>query len=284
MIVRSYEQAKRHYESVKPLRGRSVDTRPLERRNRTQELIVKRGDAYALRLYNTDVITWQPDNSMTLFLDGWVSPTTAKFIHRFSPLSSTKGRKKVWVTHHERILYPVPNTTPLRMIEVDGKWQPDPASDYQPMRSQTDKAALKPLRDGVKPFMTWAKTFLALSDGQLHAQTIRECLPRNEYGLPYLSEALIKALGLSSQRHGVSFAIRQANYIPTLPEELYLPYLCALAVDRAPFFMYHIAHRPNDPIMVDYKALKESIYRQLRKHGVESVPYTPTGKFADRVL
>jgi hypothetical protein len=49
--VKFYREAKQRYEEIKPIRGRSEDVRPLGKRRRDWECIVKVSDtAYAIKL------------------------------------------------------------------------------------------------------------------------------------------------------------------------------------------------------------------------------------------
>lgn len=65
--ILSYEQAVSKYESIVPIRGRAVDTRPLANR-RSDSLIIRRlnGGSIAIRLYQTDIITYNPDGTIDL--------------------------------------------------------------------------------------------------------------------------------------------------------------------------------------------------------------------------
>ena len=65
--ILSYEQAAMKHDSIKPIRGRSTDTRPLGRRS-NDNLTIRRlhDDSIAVRLYSTDIITYRPDGTIEL--------------------------------------------------------------------------------------------------------------------------------------------------------------------------------------------------------------------------
>ena len=65
--ILSYEQAVTKHDSIKPIRGRSTDTRPLGRRS-NDNLTIRRlhDDSIAVRLYHTDIITYRPDGTIEL--------------------------------------------------------------------------------------------------------------------------------------------------------------------------------------------------------------------------
>lgn len=85
--INSYEDAKRKYENTKPLRGRP-DFRPLEARSsRAKAQILKSGENYVIRLYNTDIITYKSTDEIILYTGGWNSATTAVAISSMSPFA-----------------------------------------------------------------------------------------------------------------------------------------------------------------------------------------------------
>ena len=110
MTIEMYEKMKEKYENTKPIRGRSVDIRPIGDRRKQNETIVKceyqvvPGEfvtAYAARLYGTDVVTYFPDGSIYLEHGGWITPTTTEFMDEHSPknpfFNVHRSGGKVWV-------------------------------------------------------------------------------------------------------------------------------------------------------------------------------------------
>ena len=65
--ITSYEQALAKYDSIVPIRGRSTDTRPLGQR-RNDNLTIRKLDngSVAVRLYQTDIITYNDDGTIDL--------------------------------------------------------------------------------------------------------------------------------------------------------------------------------------------------------------------------
>ena len=65
--ITSYEQALAKYDSIVPIRGRNVDTRPLGQR-RNDNLTIRKLDngSVAIRLYHTDIITYHDDGTIDL--------------------------------------------------------------------------------------------------------------------------------------------------------------------------------------------------------------------------
>ena len=90
--ISNYDMAKSKYESTKPIRGRSVETRPLgEERRYTWYEIDKRIYAnqaentqytsYVCHLYNTDCVEFYPNGDVTLRTGGWTTFTTGAMIN-----------------------------------------------------------------------------------------------------------------------------------------------------------------------------------------------------------
>lgn len=80
--IENHAEALRRWESIKPIRGRVTDDRPIGMRRKTNMLIRKNDDgSVACVLYKTDVVTFFPDNKVRVSVpEVWRSGTTAQFI------------------------------------------------------------------------------------------------------------------------------------------------------------------------------------------------------------
>lgn len=169
----SYEHYKNHWEQTKPIRGRSVDVRPIGERRRDWEQITRKplvgGEySYAARLYSTDVVEYLPNGNIILRTGGWETPSTAEFIHEHSPFTSLKQNCKVWV-RVDGVMYPVGEQLELRYDEDTGGYAP--VNTVLIQKRVVDRAKAKDARAPVMPFLDWAKTFLAMSDGWVMHET-----------------------------------------------------------------------------------------------------------------
>ena len=90
--ISSYDMAKAHYEKVKPIRGRAVETKPLGKMRRfpwmriTKHTIANQAEGteyntYACELYGMDCVEFYPNGDITLRATDWRSITTASFIN-----------------------------------------------------------------------------------------------------------------------------------------------------------------------------------------------------------
>ena len=183
-MARCYEFFKEKWEKTKPIRGRSVDVRPIDnyRRYRDWETIEKRfvrcdggveQEVYACHLYQTDVVLYYPDGSIGLQIGSWATPTTADFMTCHSPFYICKRYNKIWVYpngHSVDEAYPIPEEGELRLVVgADGSYKPD-----RPIKIEkvvVDRTKAKDAREKIKPFIEWAKSFNKLTDGWIMQDT-----------------------------------------------------------------------------------------------------------------
>ena len=171
-----YEHYKKMFNEIKPIRGRAADVRPIGQRRRDWELIEMDGDVVACRLYNTQVVRYYPDGQVGLRCGGWATPLTAEFIHIHSPWQCIKRYNKLWVSVRDEAgemrSYPIPSNEELIFERVGDRWRP--TKEVKIMKSVIDREKSKQAREPVKPFMKWAKSFLAMSDGWVMHETRKQ--------------------------------------------------------------------------------------------------------------
>lgn len=80
--IRDYAAAVYKWETTLPIRGRKNDERPIGKRNKAYMQIRKHSNGdVACVLYETEVVTFHPDNTITLHVpERWQTTTTATFI------------------------------------------------------------------------------------------------------------------------------------------------------------------------------------------------------------
>ena len=77
----SHAEALAHWESVNPIRGRRDDERPIGDRRKSHMKIARNLDTVICVLYETNVITFHPDNTITVCVpEEWRTNSTADFI------------------------------------------------------------------------------------------------------------------------------------------------------------------------------------------------------------
>jgi hypothetical protein len=180
----SYEYYKKKWEKTKPIRGRSVDVRPIDnyRRYRDWETIERRisvktdgtqQEVYACHLYGTDVVSYYPDGAIGLQIHTYATPTTADFMATHSPFHICKRYNKIWVYpkgHNVDEAYPIPHEGEMRLVMgADGHYKPENPVKIE--KVVVDRTKAKEARDKIKPFIDWARSFNKLTDGWIMQET-----------------------------------------------------------------------------------------------------------------
>lgn len=94
-----YAEAVAHEASIKPIRNRSPETKPIGDRRNQHKTIRKNSDgSIACRLYRTDVVTFHPDGRIEVRWDGFVTQTTSSFISQLLGTSIAIQHSHAWIT------------------------------------------------------------------------------------------------------------------------------------------------------------------------------------------
>jgi len=173
----SYEAYAKRYETTTPIRGRSTDVRPIGQRRRTWETITKKALdegmwSYAVILHNTECVEYLPNGDIILRSNGWYTPLTAEFIHTHSPFACWKQGGKLWIRADAKV---IPINKELRM-NWKGEYNYEPAEKVVINKRVLDRDKAKAAREPFKPFLQFAKTMLAISDGWLMHETRKQVL------------------------------------------------------------------------------------------------------------
>lgn len=195
----NYENAKAHYESVAPIRGRYPEERPLGKNRRYQHMqihkrvhsVEEEGNpvgkfvtTYACQLYSTDCIEFFPDESIVLRVNSWKGPTTMMFLNytleNFGRIESASGKWYFVNKGGEAFVMPTKSKEELRIHFVDGHgYRPvdlKPEYKYVMRRKEMNK-----LRKYYSDFIEYGKTML-LADGSVGGSDERQEILK-KYGL-----------------------------------------------------------------------------------------------------
>lgn len=181
--VSSFAQAEEAYNEVKPIKGKDGDIRPLGDRRKQHYRIVKiNDDAYACRLYNTDVATYYRDGKVKIDFGGWDTPTTRGFLERVLPAGWNMIRHNT--STHLTKMYPrtsdelasnhyyIIGNAPV-YIDTNN----DEVTGYQkPTKTVVNRADSKARRERYAPFLQFAKTML---------EVLQFEVPKPEFGDRY---------------------------------------------------------------------------------------------------
>lgn len=183
-----YQDYKNLHDSIKPIRGRAVDVRPIGQRRRDWEVIEMDKDVVACRLHNTQVVRYYPDGRIGVQCAGWHTPSTAEFIHIHSPWQCIKRNNQLWVlvpSVTEKYNYcPIPNEGELQFEANEaGHWTPLNKMTYRKRVINRERA--KAVREPYKLFLQWAKAFLSMADGWIMNETRKQVIPFGNMGFEY---------------------------------------------------------------------------------------------------
>jgi hypothetical protein len=130
----SYNDAVKREATVKPIRGDKDGTKPLGARNKKHYNIRKEGNDIVVRMHNTDIVRYHPDDTLTINNGGWVSPTTHDMFSMLLGLKMYTFHYRAWVTCFMRRAigtsapeivrgdWRLPNNTPVRVVRHENHW------------------------------------------------------------------------------------------------------------------------------------------------------------------
>ncbi len=173
-----YKRMETKWAVVKPLRGRSEDVRPIDKRRRDWETVVRiERDgvvSYGAKLHDTVCVEYFPDGAVTVRCGAWSTYSTADFIRRFSPFRCWKQHNKLWIQVGDKVVPVTPTGVKLKE-EIHGN-EYYLAEPVVIQKSVVDRAKAKEAREPLTPFINFAKSFLAMSDGWVMHETCKQVL------------------------------------------------------------------------------------------------------------
>ena len=151
-----YAAALRHHDDIKPVRG--SNTRPIAERTKQHFNIRKHGDAIIVRLHRTDIITYTPDNRVTLNVGGYNSISTRAAIRAVAGVTMD-GNSPLWVQDYDHKYYLYKDNMQL---EVRGYRTLKIIDPIRPVIHTLNKKAMNLLRKDYAPFIQYLKGFVKL--------------------------------------------------------------------------------------------------------------------------
>lgn len=225
-----YNHYKNLFQSVKPIRGRSVDVRPIGKRRRDWETVRMDGDVVECVLYQTPVVRYYPNGDVGVQCGGWASPSTAEFMYEHSPFVCRKRNRKVQVNplgkySDDAKFYPLPERGEvLFVLTADNKYAPEaPLVEHKQV---IDRKQAKEAREPFMPFINFMETFLKMSDGWLMNET-REQVGVLDKDRSYFNRAEYD-YGFNVYRNGRSWDTKMLQIIEEAHEDDYLRAMCML--------------------------------------------------------
>lgn len=185
--INNYGEAKRIFERIPPWRGCGEHERPIAKRRDKHKMIVRlNNDDIACRLYNTDVVTYHKDD--TISIRRYDTASTVEFANAVLPweLQTTMHLGQMWVRMET---VPRPQQWPYddgkvrhylregkerlrfkRMVAPTGSLMAfeclNPEAHDPAKRLLLDKERARQTREMLRPFEQWAQALLGINNGR----------------------------------------------------------------------------------------------------------------------
>jgi len=154
--LQDYAAALRHHDSITPIRN--SNTRPIAERTKQHFNIRKHGDAIIVRLCYTDIVTYTPDNRVTINMSYHSTISTRAAIAAVAGVT-IQGTNPAWVQDYDHKYYPYKDNMQL---EVQGYRTLKIIDPTYPVIHTLNKKAMNALRKDYAPFIQYLKGFIKL--------------------------------------------------------------------------------------------------------------------------
>lgn len=186
----NYEDMKRLYETVKPIRGTTI--KPIGKRSKKHESIERIVNAdgtesYAAKMYDTHCVIYHADSTFSIGNGGYHTTSTADFIARHAPFGvfCSKVKNRLWIYYSaegwrardKAVRYPI-SDEPIQFQKMlrtpSGETTLEPVGGMQVTRNMVDRKITRTIRSKIQPFLDYAKLFLSMSGGWVMEETIAQ--------------------------------------------------------------------------------------------------------------
>lgn len=197
--IYTHAQAKQIHDRVVPIRGR--DIKPLgQRRDSDTYHIRMNGDDVECVLYKTPVVTFHPDNTITLRTDNWNTVSTHQFIWAITgcPTRGSRGKTVVRVADKDYVI-----TEQMRMKCTDGgasKWEVLTKEEQYDWQLDRQKANI--VRAKYKEFITYLT-------GSMKLRTVQNL---DYESVEFSPQEMIEQFGLATDGHQLRQGVKNDVY------------------------------------------------------------------------
>lgn len=158
-----YEKLKQKWETTPPIRGRAVDTRPIDKRSEPHKTVTKGDGYYGCALQGDEVIKYFENGEVEITTCGrWMSQLLTDFIDDWC----VGGYAQVYDGHLWVNGYPVFDSTGLRM-KYNIARRLVPVGEIMVRRRVNDNQQRKAVREEHKEFLEYAKSILTMTQGKV---------------------------------------------------------------------------------------------------------------------
>lgn len=184
--LRTYAEAKEWHDKIEPIRGKGVNAgiRPLGHRNKPQFRIVMKGEDVVCLCYRTEVVTFHPDNTITIQDGGYTSQTTANFIKDVLRIGAG-------IKDHNIVLFGGTNPTRLMrkaVLRAEGNANYTVIETGKHYTHKLKRKRMSELRKPIAPFLRYANGITKIREGTFDMDEVNEALA--ELGIDRLNHRL----------------------------------------------------------------------------------------------
>lgn len=159
--VTTYSEAKNLHDSIKPIRGRDPEIRPLgNRRDADSYWVRMNGEDVEFVLYKSAVITYKPDGGVVLTPDTYSTVSTHQFFARVLGVGANAVRQNSVITIGDK-RYTVRGKDTLTLKFEGGNWQCVEGAKTQ-FAWHLDRREATNVRNRYKEFITYFKGMVSL--------------------------------------------------------------------------------------------------------------------------
>jgi hypothetical protein len=177
--VQDYAKAVEIEAGIVPIRGKSPECKPLDRKRHKQSVTIRRvREDVVVKAYSTDVLTYKPDGEIVVDTGGYSSVSTADVIGGVLGMSVRSYGDRLWI----QLVggwYALGRGTRLKHIDGIGRQVVNPT--HVQVR-QLNRKKTKVVRDQYRPFMAYARGMCKLLavDGSITVESARGDYQRDQ--------------------------------------------------------------------------------------------------------
>ena len=166
--IRTHKQAVACHNKIKPIKGRSVECRPLADRRADHYNIRMNGDKVECVLYQTPVLTFLPDNTVEIRMGGWNSGATRTFIMEILGLScgNNMGTPMLSLDRDRHVVLDSKDVTVIRNVGGDAFLHWELVSSVDVFEWKMNKAKANIVRAKYSEFEAYFRNMIKLRKEQ----------------------------------------------------------------------------------------------------------------------
>lgn len=170
--LHSYDDAKKHYEAVVPIRGRQKETKPLGKNRRfiwytiATNTIANQSEnteykTYSCKLYDKDTVVFFPNGDIQIETSGWRDITTGMFINCvLNGLGNIVSESGKWYFRNDKNQYFRFNTNMRIRKNAEGSYEP--TEIIADVVHRVNRKTMNSLRKKYKDIIDYGRNMLAI--------------------------------------------------------------------------------------------------------------------------